>query len=302
MRMSTRFDGFVPAYAKVNLTLDVLGKRTDGYHDLASVMQTISLADTLRLTVTEDEGIACETDVAELRTEENLAAQAAHLLWGTLPERQRLGVRIELRKGVPAQGGLGGGSSDAATVLAALNALWRAGQDVSALQRLAAALGSDVPFFIRGGTCLIEGRGERVTPLPDAAPLWLVLAKPPVSIPTPAVFRALTCAEYSTGEASAAAVAAIHAGQPMPEAALVNSLEPGVLRTYPEVAATREALLAAGAPLVRMSGSGPTLYAPFQTLVAAAEVYERVLAAGVRVWLCHTVSAAAVARSRPAGG
>ncbi|HEX6122010.1 MAG TPA: 4-(cytidine 5'-diphospho)-2-C-methyl-D-erythritol kinase, partial [Ktedonobacterales bacterium] len=250
-------------------------------------------------TITEDAGIACETDMAALRTEHNLALRAARLLAATLPEERRLGVRIELRKGVPAQGGLGGGSSDAAIVLATLNALWRAGQDTPALERLAAELGSDVPFFIRGGTSLIEGRGERVTPLPDAAPLWLVLAKPPVNISTPTVFRALSPAEYHSGEASAAAVAAIRAGQPVPEAALVNSLEPGVLRTYPAVAETREALLAAGAPLVRMSGSGPTLYAPFAALTSAAAVYERARATGLRVWLCHTVSAAAVARSRP---
>lgn len=296
---------FVPAFAKINLTLSVLGRRPDGYHDLASVMQTISLHDTLRITTGSDEEITCDCDAPELRSPENLAPRAAHLLRATMDETMdetmgERGVAIELRKEIPAQGGLGGGSSDAATVLVALNTLWGTGHRVARLEELAAVLGSDVPFFVRGGTCLISGRGEVVAPLPEAEPLWLMLAKPPVRVPTGAVFRALTPTDYGDDGATDAVVRAIRAGAPLPFARLANTLEAGVFHAYPEVAATRDALREAGAPLVRMSGSGPTLYAPFRRLGEAAAVYARARADGMTVWLCRTVPADEVARSRPA--
>src|SRR5215469_9885693 len=131
---------FLPTFAKINLTLDVLGKRPDGYHELASVMQTVSLSDTICITASTSDGITCETDILELRTESNLALRAGKLLAARLGGHGH-GARIELRKEVPAQGGLGGGSSDAATVLAALNALWNAGYDEPTLEALAAELG-----------------------------------------------------------------------------------------------------------------------------------------------------------------
>lgn len=288
---------FVPAHAKINLTLDVLHKRPDGYHELASVMQTISLADTLRIAPDVNGGITCESDVYALRSPRNLALRAAQLLASRV-EGPTPGVRIELRKIVPTQGGLGGGSGDAAAVLVAVNALWAAGFRLEALEAMAAELGSDVPFFIRGGTCRVEGRGERVVPLPDLEPLWLVLAKPPVNVPTPTVFRMLAPAEWSSGEATTAVSAAIERGDPLPFERLANALEPLVLRSYRAVAATREALMAAGAPLVRLSGSGPTLYAPFRRLVEAAEVWQRARSRGLAVWLCHTVTRDEVAAAR----
>src|SRR5262249_42605985 len=147
--------------------------------------------------------------------------------------------------------------------------------DTESLERLAAALGSDVPFFISGGTALIEGRGEMVQPLPDAAPLWLILAKPEIGLPTSAVFGALRREEWSDGSATAAVAAAIRARLPLPFERLSNALEPGVLRAFPAVAEAHAALLDAGAPIVRLSGSGPTLFAPFRSLAKAAAVVER---------------------------
>jgi 4-diphosphocytidyl-2-C-methyl-D-erythritol kinase len=281
---------FVPAYAKINLTLDVLGKREDGYHRLASVMQTVSLHDTLHIQAQDDGAIAFDCDVAELRTDENLAVRAARLLASTAADR-RLGARIELRKEVPTQAGLGGGSSDGASVLTTLNALWRLGLPIERLEALAAQLGSDVPFFVRGGTALIEGRGEYVTPLPDAEPLWLVLAKPAIGVPTAQVFRGLSAESYTNGEDSEAVVSAIRERRPLPFERLTNALEPGVLRMFPPVALARDVLLDAGAPLVRMSGSGPTLFALFRRLSDAAAVAERARTntSGIAVWLTHTI-------------
>ncbi len=282
---------FVPAYAKINLTLDVLGKREDGYHRLASVMQTIALHDTLRIQTNESGAISCYCDRAELQTDDNLALRAAKLLAGTAPERQ-LGAEIELRKEVPAQAGLGGGSSDGAHVLAALNALWRLNLPAERLEALGAQLGSDVPFFVRGGTALIEGRGEYVTPLPDAEALWLVLAKPSIGVPTAQVFRSLRPESYTMGDDSEAVVSAIRERRPLPFERLTNALEPGVLQMFPPVAMARDLLLDAGAPLVRMSGSGPALFAPFRRLADAAAVAERAQAnaSGVAIWLTHTIT------------
>lgn len=286
-----RSDLFVPAYAKINLTLDVLGKREDGYHRLASVMQTIALHDTLRIETNDDAAITCACDAAELQTDDNLALRAAKLI-SAIAGDKRLGVRIELRKEIPTQAGLGGGSSDAARVLTMLNALWQLGLPTERLEELAAQLGSDVPFFVRGGTALIEGRGEYVTALPDAEPLWIVLAKPAIGLPTAQVFRSLRPESYSAGDDTEAVVVAIREQRPLPFERLSNALEPGVLQTVPQVAAARNLLLDSGAPLVRMSGSGPTLFAPFRRLADAAAVLERARAStlDVAVWLTHTIS------------
>lgn len=299
-RIGSRQAIFVPAFAKINLTLRVLGRRPDGYHGLLSVFQTVSLHDTLRLQPTSDGVIACATSLPTLNTPDNLVERAARLARDRAGTPS-LGAHIEVEKSIPSQSGLGGGSSDAATTLAALNALWELGRSPRELEELGAELGSDVPFFTLGGTALITGRGEFVRPLPDAEALWYLLAKPPLAVSTPTVFRALTPADY-TGEGVRDPVAeAIERGDPLPLEALTNTLEGPVLRTYPAVAQTRESLLAAGAPLVRMSGSGPTLYAPFRDLGEAVAVRDRAQAVGLAVWLASSVSRAVVAGSRPAG-
>lgn len=279
---------FVPAWAKINLTLSVLGKREDGYHALSSVMQTISLSDTLRIEIASDDRITCAVDVPSLRNDDNLAVRAARLLRdeGYMTH----GAALELRKEIPAQGGLGGGSSDAAAVLIALNQLYTLRLSQTRLEELAARLGSDVPFFIHGGAALIEGRGELVTPLPDCEPLWLLVAHPPVSISTAAVFRSVTPAEYGDTHDTDIVVKAIRGGSPLPLERLSNTLESLVMRTWPEVYATRDGLLHAGAPIVRMTGSGPTLFAPFRALDDATRVYEAARSQNIDVRLCHTVS------------
>ncbi|HEY7023084.1 MAG TPA: 4-(cytidine 5'-diphospho)-2-C-methyl-D-erythritol kinase [Ktedonobacterales bacterium] len=280
---------FVPAYAKINLTLAVLGRRADGYHDLSSVMQTISLHDTLRLTPNRSGKINVQSDSLELNTPDNLALRAAIALRTAVGD-QSLGAEIELLKAIPSPGGLGGGSSDAASALLTLNALWGTRLPHERLTELTATLGSDVPYFLSGGTALIAGRGEHVTELPDAQPLWLVLVRPPVSVSTAAVYRALSPQDYTSAEDTDAIVQAIQQGEPLPLEHLSNSLEAPVLRDYPQIVATRDVLLASGAPLVRMSGSGPTLYASFGALDDASRVYAEAQSRGLESWLCHFVS------------
>ena len=290
---------FVPAHAKLNLTLSALGRRADGYHELASVMQTISLHDTLRFSVGEAETgsdtFAC--DPPELAGPDNLVARTVALLRAEVG-RPLPPVDAQLHKAIPAQGGLGGGSSDAATTLVTLNALLGLGLSRDRLEALAGQLGSDTPYLVTGGTARIHGRGERVEPLPDIEPLWIALVTPAAPVSTAALFRALTPADYGDATTTDALVAAIRAGQPIPFGALENTLAPAVFRLYPEVARTHDRLLALGAPVVRMSGSGPSLFAPYRSLLDAAELVRRASAAGERAWLCHTVKRAEIAAMR----
>lgn len=281
---------FARAYAKINLTLDVLGRRADGYHDLASVMQTVGLADTLAFRALSDGETAFFCDVPALNGPDNLVCRAVQALREATGCRR--GVRIELQKHTPMQGGLGGGSSDAACVLRALNAWWSLGLGQERLMDLAAGLGSDVPFFVLGGTALVEGRGERVTPLPDLPGLWVVLLTPPVAVSTTAVFRELTPEEYTDGQATARLVQALREGGLPPLDGVVNALEARVCQDYPAVAEGRAAFLRAGAQMIRMSGSGPTLFALFPSLAGAQPVYQALLHEGRHVWLTHTISRA----------
>ncbi len=191
---------FVRAYAKINLTLDILGRRADGYHDLATVMQTVDLYDTLCLTATSDDGVSLICTTPELSNDENLAVRAAQLVRQRFAPRQ--GIGIELYKRIPMAAGLGGGSSDAAAVLLALQQWWQLPFSLSDLLDMAATLGSDVPFFLTGGLALCEGRGERVTTLAPYWPpsmRWLLLLKPAISVSTAAVFRSLPASDYQSG-------------------------------------------------------------------------------------------------------
>jgi 4-diphosphocytidyl-2-C-methyl-D-erythritol kinase len=254
------------------------------------VMQTVDLHDTICLTSSGDGRVEVECTRPELANEENLAARAARLLRERFSISQ--GVLIELRKRIPVAAGLGGGSSDAAAVLLALRHWWRLPLSLSELQALAATLGSDVPFFLTGGLALCEGRGERVTPLAASWPpsmRWSLLLKPAISISTARVFQALPASDYSDGSSSRELVKALQEGRlPQPED-FHSSLERGVLERYPEVARAKADLSQAGAPLVRLSGSGPTLYAPFPTLSSATRVQEKLQASGYEVYLTHAV-------------
>ncbi len=281
---------FVRAYAKINLTLDVSGRRADGYHELATVMQTVDLYDTICLSASDDDRVRVICTDPALSGVDNLVARAA------LAVRQRLalteGVVIELHKRVPVAAGLGGGSSDAAAVLRALQHWWRLPLSEADLFAIAASLGSDVPFFLHGGLALCHGRGEQVTRLAPHWPAtmrWLLLLKPAISLSTAQVYRDLSPLDYTDGAHSRAVRVALEAGSEPDSADLHNGLERGVLARYPEVARARQALLQAGARLGRLSGSGPTLFAPFADLAAAAEVQQKLQAQGYELHLARPV-------------
>ncbi len=268
---STRtVDGLlVRAPAKVNLFLEVLGKRPDGYHDLATLMVAVSLFDTLEFK--EDRSTAVRLDLAPrpdgpagedrppLPTgPENLIWRAAELL------RRRTGheggVRVRLWKRIPLAAGLAGGSSDAAATLLGLNRLWRLGLAREELAALGADLGSDVPFFLRATAAWCTGRGEVVEPLAPGRSLWLVLACPPAGLSTAAVFRALTVPEAPVDGTPLRR--AVEAGDVAGAGRrLFNRLQPVAEELCPPVAAVARRLEAAGAAGTLMSGSGTTVFA-----------------------------------------
>lgn len=281
---------FVHSYAKINLTLDVLGRRSDGYHELTTVMQTIDLYDTICLHATSDNSVRVICSQADLSNENNMAVRAAQAL------RQRFalsqGVVIELYKRVPVAAGLGGGSSNAAAVLLALQRWWHLPLSSVEMLILAASLGSDVPFFLAGGLALCEGRGEQVIPLAPYWPTamrWFLLVKPSISLSTAEVFRYLSANDYTDGTHSRAVCTALQHGREPQVQDLHNSLEHSVLLRYPVVAQAKDAMLQAGASFVHLSGSGSTLFAPFSDLQCATRAHHHLLTQGYEVYLSHAV-------------
>jgi 4-diphosphocytidyl-2-C-methyl-D-erythritol kinase len=304
------------SFAKVNLHLEVLRRRGDGFHELRTTFQTIDLADEIELTLERPAAsgspvVGLEVEGApDLRADDsNLAWRAAALFlarWGRPGE----GVRIRLKKQIPVGGGLGGGSANAATVLLGLTALLRRDPGPEPLAEIAAELGSDVPFFLHGGTALGTGRGERIEMLPDpaASPLDLWLAVPPVAVATSAVFAAhrVAAAPPSAGMESggsgadraptagagpirrpreAAAESGRAASLPAAWTSLLgrNDLEPTCLALYPAVRDVYNRLSESGAIAVRLSGSGSTIFALFADRAAGESVGARL--GSETVWL-----------------
>ena len=260
------------APAKVNLTLIVGARRDDGYHDVSTVMQTVGLYDTL--TLTDGSGLTMTCTDPDLPTDgSNLVLRAAALFCQEL-HLPAPDLHLHLQKRIPSQAGLGGGSSDAAAVLRAMRTLYAPEVSDAELERMAAALGSDVPFFIRGGTALATCRGERLTPLPRLADGWFVVVKPPEDFSTPAMYCRLDELPPQPPQPDGM-TAALGAGELRAvAAALCNSFE----RAVPPDSAVwviREALRAQGALAAMLSGSGSAVFGLFDredAARAAAEV------------------------------
>lgn len=267
------------APAKINLTMEVLGKRPDGYHEIVSILQAIDLCDAL--TVRSSPHLRLTAPGLDCPEADNLVLKAALLLRGSTG--CSLGAEMVLAKRIPLAAGLGGGSSDAATALMALNQLWGLGLGSESLAGLAARLGSDVPFFLRGATALARGRGEILDPLPPQVGLWVVLTAPPVSIPhkTKSLYAALTPADFSDGSASLDLARELRRGSPLPFDALHNVFERPAFALCPPIVSFRQAMLAAGAPFVHLSGSGPALFTLYRARQDAEALVHRLAGEGI---------------------
>ena len=245
-------------YAKINLGLDVLGLRPDRYHEVAMVMQSISLADTV--TFTESSELKVTTDLPGLEGgPSNLAYKAAELMGEVAHREPRVHIHIE--KKIFLAAGLAGGSTDAAAVLRGLNRYWGLRLAAGKLERLGAKLGSDVPFCVVGGTALATGRGEILTPLPDLPGLCLVLAKPRMEISTPWAYREFDKQKNVVHPDIEGMVQAVRNGDVQGVLRRCgNVLEPVTAGAHPEIREIQKQMLRNGAEPVMMSGSGPTVF------------------------------------------
>ncbi|MEZ5425931.1 MAG: 4-(cytidine 5'-diphospho)-2-C-methyl-D-erythritol kinase [Pyrinomonadaceae bacterium] len=254
----------LPAFAKINLNLRVLGKRGDGFHEICTVFQTVSLCD--RLTFSGGDGIRLTCSDANVPTDEsNLIVRAANLL------REKFnigpGARIHLEKRIPSPGGLGGGSSDGAVALAGLARLWHLPLRLSDLIPLGRILGSDVPFFFFGGTALGTGRGTEVFPLDDVVENHLLIVTPGVDVPTPQAFRLLGAPHLTNKDSkSILQICRFEArALNLRQSDLVNDFEKAVFQIEPEIGRVRERLFRLGARRALMSGSGASVFAVFDS-------------------------------------
>jgi 4-diphosphocytidyl-2-C-methyl-D-erythritol kinase len=296
------------APAKINLDLRILGRRPDGYHELATVFQAVALHDVV--TVTPSRGaLRLAGDSSKMPLDaSNLAWRAADALWRAAGRSgSPHGARIRIVKRIPAQAGLGGGSSDAAAALVGLNRVWRLGLPRVDLVAIASGLGADVAFFLVGGTALGLGRGDRLVPLPDLPPLPVVLAWPDRGVSTAAAYSWVTPPKSGTvptshgnrglspnvaGEEGIPNILGMLAGR---FAELRNDLEGPVESHRPDVARLRQALAASGALVARMSGSGSACFGLFGSEAPAARAARRLRAGG---W--HAVATRTIGRPRDA--
>ena len=253
----------LPSFAKVNLYLRVLGRRDDGFHELCTVFQTVSLHDSI--TFVEDEDLSLTWNQMEVAvSNDNLIVRAAN----ALKKRYKInnGARINLVKTIPAPGGLGGGSSNGAMALLGLTKLWRLPLDRNVLTDLAAQIGSDVPFFLHGGTALGTGRGEQIEELSDLAIGPMLIITPKVAVSTPEAFYRLSAPNLTKQALNRnLSVCRDEARSPdLLHCALKNDLEASVIKAYPEVGRVKETLLGLGAQDAAMSGSGASVFAIFE--------------------------------------
>jgi len=279
----------VLAPAKLNLTLEVLAKRPDGFHEVRSVIQAINLCDSLHFQLSE--GVIIKCDEPKWIPEKSLVSKTLSLLQEATkcPE----GVSIEINKRIPLVSGLGGDSSDAAAILRGLNKLWDLGLSLSQLLELASQLGSDVAFFLYGGTALVKGRGEIVTPLPHLPPTWVVLAIPPVSGmegKTKRLYSSLVAGHYTDGQITDRLVGVLDRGGEVTPLKLFNVFDGVALDSFSGLGEYWEQFLQAGAQEVHLAGSGPALFTLIEDKIQAERIYENLQQERLESYLVETLA------------
>ena len=277
------------APAKLNLTLEVLAKRRDGFHEIRSVIQTINLCDSLYFQ--SGQNIEFKSDMPDWIPEESLVSKAASLIRKATGCTK--GATIEINKRIPLVSGLGGDSSDAAAILRGLNKLWRLGLSLEELLKLAAQLSSDASFFLFGGTALAEGRGEIVTPLPSLPHMWVVLMMPPVSRrpgKTKQLYSSLRASHYTGGQITDRLVTSLTRGGEVTSSSLFNVFDEVALDNFTGLGKYREQFLKVGAHEVHLAGSGPALFTLVRDKSQAEKIYLRLWQQGLESYLTETLA------------
>jgi len=276
------------APAKINLTLEVLGKRPDGFHEIRSVMQTVSLCDVLSFNEADIDTIQC--DMAGWSAEKSLVSQAVNLLRDATGCTR--GVAIDITKKIPLMSGLGGDSSDTAAVLKGLNETWGLGLTLERLSGIAADLGSDVTFFLRGGTAMATGRGEVITTLPSLPEMCLVLVVPDIAVQegkTARMYQNLKTSHYTDGTQTDKIAAAIKRGENLDTSLIFNTFENIAFDDFNIRRVYVEHLIKLGAPHVHLAGSGPSLFTIFKNKTEAEDLYTRCKDQGMEAYLVSTI-------------
>jgi 4-diphosphocytidyl-2-C-methyl-D-erythritol kinase len=280
----------VLAPAKLNLTLEVLAKRPDGFHEIRSVVQTIGLCDTLHLHLGQNIEFRC--DEPDWVPEKSLISKAVSLLQETT--KCPKGATIEINKRIPLVSGLGGDSSGAAATLQGLNNLWELSLSREKLLALASKLGSDVAFFIYGGTALLQGRGDMITPLSPLPHMWVVLMVPPVPRTrgkTGRLYASLEPGHYTGGESTDRLMALLAKGGEVTPSALFNVFDSVAFDSFPGLGEYWEQFLGAESNEVHLAGSGPTLFTLLKDETLAEKIYRRLQQAGLESYLTETLPA-----------
>ncbi len=273
----------------MNLTLEVLAKREDGFHEIRSVVQAISLGDLLQFQKSRD--ISFNSDEPGWVAAKSLVSGAAARLREATGCKE--GAVVKIIKRIPLVAGLGGDSSDGAAVLRGLNELWELGLSRKELVRLAMKLGSDVAFFLYGGTALVEGRGEIVTPLLPMSPLWAVLVMPQltgIEGKTGRLYASLRAADFTDGQITERLVNTLRRGGQVDTSTLFNVFDGVAMRHYAGIEEYRRHFLASGAGSVHLAGSGPALFSLVSEEARAMEICRRLEQQGMRCFLAETVS------------
>jgi len=279
------------ALAKLNLTLDVLGCREDGYHDLRMVMQSIALADTLTVSPGTGEGIQVRTNLSFLPNgDKNLAAIAARQFWKALG-KDEIPLDVDIQKRIPVCAGMAGGSSDAAAMLRGLNQQAESPFTVTELAKIGERVGSDVPYCVMGGTALAEGRGEILTPLPALPKCHVVVCKPDFPISTPELFHRIDSVKVRRRPDTQGVLAALQAGDLAGVARRMYNVFEDVLseRQAASVREIKQVLIECGALGATMSGTGPTAFGLFDDLEQAKDAYGRLAESYRETYLTETV-------------
>ncbi len=260
--------------AKINLSLDVINRREDGYHNLSMIMQEIKLFDTLTFSIEDGNGITLTSDKESVPTDDsNLIIKAANAFY------EKTGItaktRIHLCKNIPMGAGLGGGSTDAAGTLTALNTLFDNPVQKDDLAKMAKALGADVPFFLYGGCMLAEGIGEKLTPVPPLKNAYIVLAKPPIHVSTAFVYKNLILDENTVHPDTSSVIKAMETGNlDLLAKSAGNVLETVTSKNYPEIEEYKSLMKLHGAVYSLMSGSGSSVFGIFRTETSAKSAVE----------------------------
>lgn len=268
--MTTLYEG---AFAKLNLTLDVLGKREDGYHDLRSVMQTISIRDDIEIDIGTGKPWSLECSAEGIPTDESNLAWKAAQVFCTALNKEPDGLAIRIRKRIPSGAGMGGGSADAAAVLRALNRHYGSPLSILALAELGQQVGSDVPFCVLGGTAMVEGRGERLRKLPEIPDCVFVICKPDFSVSTPELYRKLDTVAIARHPDNRAMESALIASDLGKVADLIeNVFDPVVTAEHLELNYIKSICNSYGALGMQMTGSGSAIFAIMPSFEYAAVV------------------------------